>query len=236
MEPGPARALPRGSGVCGGFEGAGKARSGDQGRENGGVRDDRRGKRASQHGRRVPRGCEIALRGSHVSVESVGQFPRGSGGFREAIGRGGARERAVRVRFAGGPAAAPAEPRDVQADSLWKRGNGVRCSERVERRGLSVLQPVVTAVQRDDAAAELDSVPADRSGREGRADQQRDPREVRESAHSRVRGARERVADAGRRGGDAADQIESAAADDREESDDAWLRVGGRYDLAVLRR
>ena len=51
MEPGPARALPRGSSVRGGAEGAGKARAGDQRREDGGVRDDRRGERASEHGR-----------------------------------------------------------------------------------------------------------------------------------------------------------------------------------------
>ena len=74
-----------------------------------------------------------------MPVESVGQFPRGSGGFGTAIGGDRARERAVRVRLAGRTAAALAEPRDVQAGSLWKRGNGVRRSEPVERRGVSVL-------------------------------------------------------------------------------------------------
>lgn len=110
----------------------------------------------------------------------------------------------------------------------------MRRSVSAQRRWLSVLQPVFSAVQHDDAAAKFDSVYSDRSGREGRADQQCNPVEVREPTHSRVCGASECDADAAGRGGDAADQIELAAAHDHEEFDDVGVCVGGRSDQFVF--
>lgn len=44
--------FPRGAGIRGYLEGAGEARAGDQRGNHGGVRDDRRGESASNHGKR----------------------------------------------------------------------------------------------------------------------------------------------------------------------------------------